>query len=365
MEEIFKDLFILELANNHWGSLDRGKKIIDSYVPIIRKHQEQGLRAAIKLQFRDGEHFIHPDFLDRSDIRYIFKTKKTALNFNQFRELILYIQSFNIMAIATPFDEESVRWCDLLNLPIIKIASSDINDWPLLQAIAQLEKPVICSTGGANLDQIDPMVAFFEARNIPLAINHCVALYPTEDQDLCLNQIDLLKTRYPKHTIGFSTHEYHDWESSLLISYAKGARTFERHIDIDLGDYPVSPYCSLPDQINLWFSAYHKAKKFCGEDFKNPRKISDQEINYLNQLVRGVYAKRDLPEGYELNSENIFQDIYLAIPCLPDQLSCRDISQDISQGIFQKGMTLKEKIKKDQKLDKNNLGLVKVFLNQI
>lgn len=351
LDNIFQDLFILELANNHWGSLERGKKIVDSYVPIIKKHEKYGLRAAIKLQFRDGEHFIHPDFLDRQDIRYIAKTRKTVLNLNQFRELVLYIQSFNIMAIATPFDEESVRWCDLLNLPLIKIASSDINDWPLLQAIAKLEKPVICSTGGANLDQIDQMVAFFESRNIPLAINHCVALYPTEDQDLCLNQIDILKARYSKHTIGFSTHEYHDWESSLLISYAKGARTFERHIDIDLGDYPVSPYCSLPDQIDLWFSAHHKAKKFCGEELKQSRRISEQEVNYLNQLVRGVYAKRDLPEGYALNLNNIFEDIYLAIPCLPGQLSCRDISLDLASG----GLMLKESIRKDQKLEQNSL----------
>ena len=65
-----------------------------------------------------------------------------------------------------------------------------------------------------------------------------------------MNQIDFLRDRYPDHVIGFSTHEYHDWTSSMLIAYAKGARTFERHIDIERDGVTVSPYCSLPTQVD-------------------------------------------------------------------------------------------------------------------
>ena len=294
---IFEDLFVLELANNHWGCINRGIKIIDAYAEIIKKNK---IKAAIKLQFRDVPHFIHPDFLNRSDLRYVHKTQKTALGFQDFKILINHIKSHGIIPMATPFDEESVHWCELFNLPIIKIASSDINDWPLLHKIAELNKPVICSTGGADLEKIDLMVKFFEKKNIDLAINHCVALYPTEDKDLNLNQIDLLKLRYPNHMIGFSTHEYHDWSSSLLMAYAKGARTFERHVDLDLGDYPVSPYCSLPHQISQWFEAYKTAQTMCGKN-AGPREISEQEKFYLNNLLRGVYAKRDLPKNYFLD----------------------------------------------------------------
>ena len=75
---------------------------------------------------------------------------------------------------------------------------------------------------------------FFENRNIPLAINHCVAIYPSEKDELDLNQIDFLKKRFPNNIIGFSTHEKNeDIEYGMMIAYAKGARTFERHIDID------------------------------------------------------------------------------------------------------------------------------------
>ena len=101
--------------------------------------------------------------------------------------------------MATPFDESSVDLCVELGVQIIKIASSDINDWVLIEKIAKTRKPVIVSTGGSSLKDMDDMVTFFDNRNIPLAINHCVSLYPTEDSELELNQIDFLRNRYPHH----------------------------------------------------------------------------------------------------------------------------------------------------------------------
>ena len=74
--DIFEDLFVLELANNHWGSVERGLKIIEDYGQIVRFNN---VRAAIKLQFRDVDSFVHKDFRDRSDIRYIKKTLDLSL----------------------------------------------------------------------------------------------------------------------------------------------------------------------------------------------------------------------------------------------------------------------------------------------
>ncbi|MCA2676927.1 MAG: N-acetylneuraminate synthase family protein [Microcystis sp. M054S2] len=162
-------------------------------------------------------------------------------------------------------------------------------------------------------------------RNVPLAINHCVSLYPSEDSELEMNQIDYLKNRYPNHVIGFSTHEYTDWTSSMLIAYAKGARTFERHIDIEMDGVPVSPYCSLPEQVDIWFKAFQKAKEMCGAPGTQKRMPPEREIKYLDALVRGVYAKRDLPEGYILNHDRINEDLYLAVPLQKGQISCREL----------------------------------------
>ena len=289
---IFEDLFVLEMANNHYGQLDRALKIVREYSRIVRFNN---VRAAIKFQLRDVDSFIHQDFRGRTDIRYIKKTIDTQMPRENFMALTEAIKKAGCIPMATPFDEKSVDFCMELGLPIIKLASSDVNDWELIEKIARTRKPMICSTGGTSLKDLDDLVTFCENRNLPLAINHCVSLYPCEDNDLELNQIDFLRNRYPNHVIGLSTHEYHDWDASLQIAYAKGARTFERHIDIDADGKPVSPYCSVPSQIDSWFKAFNRAKTMCGGSGDTRRNVSDVEAKYLNALVRGVYAKRDLP----------------------------------------------------------------------
>jgi N-acetylneuraminate synthase len=244
---------------------------------------------------------------------------------DDYATLVKAVRQGGCIPMATPFDEKSVNLCVELGIPIIKIASSDLNDWFLIEKIAETRKPVIVSTGGSSLKDIDDLVIFFENRNVPLAINHCVSLYPSEDSELEMNQIDYLKNRYPNHVIGFSTHEYTDWTSSMLIAYAKGARTFERHIDIEMDGVPVSPYCSLPEQVDIWFKAFQKAKEMCGAPGTQKRMPPEREIKYLDALVRGVYAKRDLPEGYILNHDRLNEDLYLAVPLQKGQISCREL----------------------------------------
>lgn len=210
-------------------------------------------------------------------------------------------------------------------MPIIKIASSDMNDWPLINKIAETKRAVIVSTGGASEKDLDDLVVYFERRNIPLAINHCVSLYPSEDDELQLDQIDYLRNRYPGHVVGLSTHEYHDWHSSVMMSYAKGARTWERHVDINYGGVAVSSYNSLPEQCDEWYKAFYKAKEMCGGTGDQRRVISKRETEYLDALVRGAYAKRDLEPGYVLTKDSFARDFYLSIPLRKGQLSCREV----------------------------------------
>lgn len=316
----FEDLFVFEMANNHWGELARGVVLIQQFGYITRVHN---IKAGIKLQLRDVDQFIHAKFRDRKDIRYIQKTIETQLPKEAFQIFVKMIRQNNCIPMATPFDERSVDLCEELGIEILKVASSDINDWVLLERIAKTHLPVIVSSGGASLKSIDELVTFFTNRHIPLALNHCVSLYPSEDYELELSQILFLKHRYPHIVIGFSSHEYHDWHNSMLMAYAMGARTFERHVDIPYpnGDHTVSSYCSLPGQIDLWIQAWKKAKELYGRSAEHYREPSQKEIQYLDALVRGVYAKHDLPIGHILSDE----DIYLAIPLQKGQISCREL----------------------------------------
>jgi sialic acid synthase SpsE len=317
-KDIFEDLFVLEMANNHLGSVERGLRIISEFSQVARFNN---VRATIKLQLRNVDTFIHKDFVGRNDLRYVKKTLDTKLTDDEIATLVKAIRKAGFIATATPFDERSVDFCVELGIPIIKIASSDLNDWMLIEKIAKTKKPVVVSTGGSSMKDMDDIVTFFANRNIPLGINHCVSIYPSEDSELELNQIDFLSNRYPNNTIGFSTHEYSNWTNSMLIAYAKGARTFERHIDIDSDGGKVSPYCSLPHQVDEWFKAFHKVKEMCGAPGTHKRMPPKREVEYLDALVRGVYAKHDLPAGHSITDD----DVYLAIPLQKGQLSCREL----------------------------------------
>jgi len=316
--DVFEDLFVLEMTNNHMGKLDRALEIVAQHSRIVRFNN---VRAAIKLQFRDVDTFVHKDFRDRSDIRYVKRVTETRLTKAEYTTLVEAIRKSGCIPLATPFDERSVDWCVEFDMPIIKIASADSTDWMLLERIAKTKKPVIVSVGGTSQKDMDDMVTFFENRNIPLAINHCVAAYPHEPEECELNQIEYLKHRYPNHTIGYSSHEHHDWATSIHIAYAKGARTFERHVDVNTDGVEIAKYSSLPEQIDTWFKAFKTAKTYCGTSGLERKVPLPRETAYLDSYIRGVYAATDLPAGHKLQEE----DIYMAIPLQRGQISCREL----------------------------------------
>lgn len=315
---IFENLFVLEMTNNHQGSLQRGLEIVREHSRVVRFNN---VRAAIKLQFRDIESFVHKDFRGREDIRYVKRIQDTRLSKDDYGQLVQAIVKSGCIPMATPFDEKSVDWCVEFKMPIIKIASADSNDWMLLERIAKTKKPCIISFGGTPLKDMDDAVAFFENRDIPLAINHCIAAYPHEDSETELAQIDFLRNRYPNHTIGYSSHEQHDWTMSVAIAYAKGARTFERHIDIRSNGFSPAPYSSLPEQVDAWFRAFHKTVEFCGTAATSRKIPLKKETDYLDTYIRGVYAARDLKPG-ELITDD---DVYMAIPLQKGQISTREL----------------------------------------
>jgi len=115
------------MANNHLGDLKRGLE--DHQRLCAGGALQQRVRAAIKLQLRDVDTFIHKDFRRREDIRYIKKTIDTRLRTEDFATLVQAIRAASCIPMATPFDESSVDFCCELGIPILKIASSDCNDW--------------------------------------------------------------------------------------------------------------------------------------------------------------------------------------------------------------------------------------------
>ncbi|MBI0581452.1 MAG: N-acetylneuraminate synthase family protein [Methanomassiliicoccales archaeon] len=325
--ELFDELFVLELANNHWGDLRRGLTIIRTFAELVNKYQ---VKAAIKLQFRDAGTLIHKDYKGRTDIRYIHRTEARILSEQAYRRMVEEIKAQGMLTMSTPFDEASVDLCEDMDIDIIKIASFDLNDWPLVHKVLATKRPTIVSIGGTGIEDIDHIVDLFNKAKVPLAINQCVSIYPSEPGELELNQLAWLVGRYPDNVIGLSSHEYKDFALSLAVAYGMGARTFERHIDIPHPTH-MAAYNMLPEQCETWFKAYRMIREICGPPVTALRVPPRKEMDYIYEHVRGLYAKRDLVPGDKVDLDNF----YMAVPIHQGQLSCREV---LSGGILTKAV---------------------------
>lgn len=316
---MFNNLFIFEMANNHMGSVEFGKEIIRAFHDVSKDYPFQ---FGFKLQYRDLDTFIHPDFKDRKDIKYIKRFTETRLKEEEFQALLGEIKKYNFISICTPFDERSVDLIEKHGYDIIKIGSASFTDWPLLERIAKTEKPVIASTAGATLEQIDAVVSFFEHRRKNFCLMHCVGEYPTKKENLELNQIDFLKKRYPGIAIGYSTHENPDDLDPIKIAIGKGATVFERHVGIKNDKYALNEYSSTPEQVKKWLSAAQESLVMCG--VANQRRVcSDKEIADLRGLKRGVFARVRILPGERITAANSV----FAIPNSEDQVLANDLSK--------------------------------------
>tara|TARA_B100001758_G_C18415558_1_gene619271 strand:- start:4239 stop:5792 length:1554 start_codon:yes stop_codon:yes gene_type:complete len=316
----FEDLFVLDMANNHQGSVEHGRNIIQETSEVLKKNQIQN--AAIKFQFRQLDTFIHPDHQQGSNHKYVTRFLSTRMDRSGYQELFDSVKDEGLITMCTPFDEDSVDVIVDMDFDLLKIASCSAKDWPLIEKAASSNLPIVFSTGGASIDDIDNLVSFFEHQGVDFAMMHCMAIYPTPDNWLQLNQIDILKKRYPGITIGWSTHESPDDTVPIAMAYAKGARMFERHIGVETTEISLNDYSSRPTQLDSWFASYNKAISLSG----GPEKLIPQdETASLDALKRGVYAKGKLKSGDKLNSENT----YFAIPYLDGQLDSGMIGKDI------------------------------------
>lgn len=317
----FKPLFIFEMANNHNGKLSRGLKIISEIKKQTEPYKEI-FDFAFKLQYRNLDTFIHPDYKERNDLKFVKRFNETKLSIEEFLTLKNEFTKQGFISICTPFDECSVDLIEKQKYDFIKIASCSFNDWPILEKIATKNLPVIASTAGVSLEDIDKVVQFFTHREKKISLMHCVAEYPTKIENLQLNQIDLLKKKYPDMTIGYSTHENPDNYESIKLAIAKGAKIFEKHVGFNDYEGSINKYSATPEQIGKWLQIAKETFEYCGVE--NIRyDFPKTEIESLKGLSRCVFASKDIKEGEKVVNSNTFY----AIPSIKGQLFNSDLSK--------------------------------------
>jgi sialic acid synthase SpsE/mannose-6-phosphate isomerase-like protein (cupin superfamily) len=309
-------LFIFEMANNHMGDPEHGSALIRAFGEVARRH---GVRAAIKFQYRDLDTFVHPRERIGEPTGYVKRFLETRLTRSDFDALVRVAREAGLGVLSTPFDEASVGVVEAQQLDFIKVASASFTDWPLLEAVAATSLPIIASTAGASVEDLDRVVSFLRHRGKAFALMHCVAEYPTPDAHMHLGQIDFLRSRFPDVPIGFSTHEAPGSTEFIQLAVAKGARVFEKHVGLPTERYTNNAYSASPEQVDAWLAAAKRTMLVCGESaVRAPRNEAEQAS--LRSLRRGVFAQRDLPAGVVVGPE----DVYFAFPPTPGQHLAND-----------------------------------------
>ncbi len=343
----FADLFVLDLANNHQGSLQHGLAIVDAFGDVV---EECDVRAGFKFQFRDIPNFIHVDERKNSKNKHVPRFLSTKLEWGDYEELKNAAKQRGFVTICTPFDEFSVNKICEMNFDVIKVASCSAKDWPLLEKISDSNLPVIASTGGLSINEVDNLVTFFEHRGVDFALMHCVSIYPTPDENCHLMNIGDFKRRYRGRTIGWSTHEAPNETSHVGLAAAVGAEMFERHVGLENKEIKLNAYSSTPAQARDWINAFRKSKKILGSEKRDS--ISEEEKNSLASLSRGVFAKTNLKAGTELTQANT----YFAFPIREGQLP---------SGQFKKNVKLLQDVAKNSPIYLDALPVMQAEPSQI
>ena len=343
MNKIFKfPFFVAEVSANHNGSFQRAKK-------LIKLAKESGADA-VKLQtFKPETMTINSDknffkikegLWKGNNLWNLYKKAQTPYEWH--KDLFNYAKKIGIRCFSTPFDETAVDFLESLNCPIYKIASFEMQDLPLIKKVSLTKKPIIISTGMANLKEIEIAYNFAiknGAKNI--ALLYCVSNYPSKTSDFNLNNIKILKKKI-NCTIGFSDHSQNDLVAFSAVS--AGAQIIEKHIALNGQRSGLDIKFSLKGKEIKKFSTKLKlAKNLLG---KNNFSRAKSE-NRSKKFRRSIFVIKNIKKGERFTKDNIknIRPGYGLSPINFDKILKKKSSQNIN-----KGMPLTKKALKKAKI---------------
>ena len=299
---IFKNLkqpyIVAEIGINHEGNYQTAKK-------LIFEAKKAGADA-VKFQV------FNPSTLATNKSKKTKFQKKTAgkedlstiwrrvcLSFLSLKKLKNYSKKIKIDFICTPFDFDSLDLVNKLNLNVIKIASSDITDYPLIKKISEQNKPIILSTGMSNSIEINRALKIIKSRNI--AILHCVSMYPCKFDKANLNRISSLKKKFKNYIIGYSDH-CRNFEASLF-ALSLGAMVIEKHFTLNKDKSGLDHSLSA-DPIDLKIICdYAKSIKILpGNDNINASKF---ERKFTKFFRKGIYSTQKLRKNHIIKKKDL------------------------------------------------------------
>ena len=291
---------VAEMSANHCGNFQLAKKLIS----CAKKNGAD----AVKLQT------YTPNTMTIKSNKKYFKIKNglwkgynlwdlyneahTPLEWH--KKLFDYSKKIGITIFSTPFDETAVDFLEKLKCPIYKIASFEMTDTPLIKKIASTKKPMIISTGMANLNEIETAYKIakkYGAKDITLL--YCVSNYPSKNSDFNLNNIKIFKEKF-KCKVGLSDHSKDN--NIAIAAIAAGAEVIEKHIALDNQKKGLDIKFSLKGkQIKKFKKAINETYQLLGKK-KFYRSKSEKKSKLFR---RSIFISKDIRKGEKFTNINI------------------------------------------------------------
>ncbi len=333
---------IAELGANHNGDMQLAKRLIDQAKEMgcdCVKFQSWTKDSVFSKKVYEENTFLADDYRNRKDHTLESIVTAYSMSESQLRDMAAYCVKVGIDFSSTPFSPKETDFLvDGLKAAFVKVASMDLNNYPFLDYIARKRRPIVLSTGLSTLGEIDRAIETIEKTgNRDIAILHCVADYPPDDEAVNLNNIDMLRANYPDYPIGFSDHSL--GTAIPIASFAKGICVLEKHFTLDKSmpgwDHKVS---ATPDEmreiveagrrIHTALGSYRRTIG-AGEQGRKPafrrsivttrpikagQKIERGDLDFKRpgtgiepgntEMVVGRVAKRDIPFDHILSNED-------------------------------------------------------------
>ena len=291
---------IAEIGHNHQGSLEQAKE-------LFRAAKEAGVQA-VKLQKRDNRSLFTRAMYDqpyehRNSYGKTYGEHREALEFGreEYVELQRFAREIGITFFATAFDFTSADFLMDLDMPAFKIASGDLINIPLLRYVASFQKPMIISTGGASMEDVQRAYDTIMPINEQLAILQCTSGYPCIFEEMNLSVITTFRERFPNNVIGLSAHD--SGIAMALVGYVLGARIIEKHFTLNRALKGTDHAFSLERPgLQKLVRDLRRARVAMGDGIKRPY---DSEWEPLRKMRKKLVAARDLPAGHVLTREDI------------------------------------------------------------
>ncbi len=288
---------IAEIGNNHNGSFERAKHMVDLAV-------EMGADCA-KFQMRQLDEVYRKRTLrkDGEDLgtEYVLDLlRRFELSIEQHEQIASYCASKGILYLCTPWDKRSVDVLERMAVPAYKVASADLTNLPLLETLCATGKPLILSTGMSSREEVQITVDFLNRRNASFVLLHCNSTYPAPLHDIQLRWMDKLRDMHP--LIGYSGHER--GIAVTLGAAAMGACVIERHFTLDRSMEGPDHAASLEhEEFRRLIEGVREIEEALGDG--GERRISQGEMINRENLGKSLVAAVALAKGTVIKPEHV------------------------------------------------------------